>query len=124
MGARLKTNPWRGPRPASNPGNLLTRSGRNCRKAMKWEAWKNGDHEKYAIFCFAGKAAQIEYAGVASDEDAKADYDYSFVEYWLPKLSAPQRRIGGVGKRIGEEALACGAGHNGGTSQTLGVNPG
>ena len=48
-------------------------------------------NDKYAIFCLAGKAAQLEYTGVANDEDAKADY--SFVERWLPDY---ERRIGGL----------------------------
>jgi hypothetical protein len=82
IGVPLKTNPWLGPRPASNPGEFTDKEwAKLLQSDEKWEAWRNGDHERYAIFCFAGKAAQLEYAGVASDEDAKADY--SFVEYWL-----------------------------------------
>jgi hypothetical protein len=83
IGVPLKTMPWLGPRPSSNPGEFNDEEWAELSQSdEKWESWKNGDHEKYAIFCFAGKAAQLEYAGVATDADAKADY--SFVEYWLP----------------------------------------
>lgn len=83
IGVPLKTNPWLAPRPSSNPGEFTCEQWAELlQNDEKWEAWKKGDQEKFAIFCFAGKAAQLEYAGVASDEDAKADY--SFVEYWLP----------------------------------------
>ncbi len=83
IGVPLKTNPWLGQRPSSNPGEFTDEEWAELsQNDEKWEAWKKGDQEKYAIFCFAGKAAQLEYAGVASDQDAKADY--SFVEYWLP----------------------------------------
>ena len=33
IGVPLKTNPWTGPRPASNLANLRTKSGRSCREA-------------------------------------------------------------------------------------------
>lgn len=83
IGVPLRTNPWLGPRPASNPGEFTDEEWAALSQSEgEWERWKKRDHEKYAIFCFAGKAAQLEYAGVANDEDAKADY--SFVEYWLP----------------------------------------
>ena len=83
IGVPLKTMPGLGPRPSLNPGEFNDEEWAELSQSdEKWESWKNGDHEKYAIFCFAGKAAQLECAGVASDEDAKADY--SFVEYWLP----------------------------------------
>ena len=49
----------------------------------KWEAWQKNDNDDYAIFMFAGKTAQIEYAGTARDEDAR--FDYSFIEYVLPR---------------------------------------
>ncbi len=38
-------------------------------------------NDKYAIFCLAGKAAQLEYTGVANDEDAKADYSFVSVGF-------------------------------------------
>jgi hypothetical protein len=92
IGVPLKTMPWRGPRPSSNPGEFNDEEWAELSQSdEKWESWKNGDHEKYAIFCFAGKAAQLEYAGVATDADAKADY--SFVEYWLPNY---QQRKGAL----------------------------
>jgi hypothetical protein len=52
---------------------------------------KNGKRGRrsYAIFWLAGKAAQVEYAGGASEEDAKADY--FFIAH---RLSNCQRRIG------------------------------
>lgn len=92
IGVPLKTMPWRGPRPSSNPGEFTEEEwGELSQSDEKWEAWKKGDHEKYAIFCFAGKAAQLEYAGVVSDDDAKADY--SFVEYWLPDYQQRKGRL-------------------------------
>lgn len=83
IGVPLKENPWLGPRPSSNPGEFTDAEWATLSQSeWKWEEWKKRDHEKYALFCFAGKAAQLEYAGVANNEDAKADY--SFVEHWLP----------------------------------------
>jgi hypothetical protein len=83
IGVPLKTNPWLGPRPSSNPGEFPDDEWAALSQSdIEWEQWKRRDHEKYSIFCFAGKAAQLEYTGVVNDEDAKADY--SFVEYWLP----------------------------------------
>lgn len=83
IGVPLKTNPWLGPRPLSNPGEFTEEEWATLSQSdREWEQWKKRDQEKYAIFCFAGKAAQLEYGGVVNDEDAKADY--SFVEYWLP----------------------------------------
>jgi hypothetical protein len=85
IGVPLKTMPWRGPRPSSNPGEFTNEEWAELSQSdEKWAAWEKGDHEKYTIFCFAGKAAQLEYAGAVNDEDAKADY--SFVEYWLPNF--------------------------------------
>jgi hypothetical protein len=90
IGVPLKSMPWRGPRPSSNPGEFTDEEWAELSQSdEKWAAWEKEDHEKYAIFCFSGKAAQLEYAGVASDEDAKADY--SFVEYWLPNYE--QRKV-------------------------------
>ena len=78
IGVPLKTNPWRAPRPPSNPGEFTDEEWAELsRSDEKWEAWKMRDQEKYAIFCLAGKAAQLEYAGVARDEDAMADYSFS-----------------------------------------------
>jgi hypothetical protein len=83
IGVPLKTNPWRGPRPSSNAGEFTDEEWAALSQSdEEWERWKKRDHEKYAIFCFAGKAAQLEFAGVVNEEDAKVDY--SFVEYWLP----------------------------------------
>ncbi|MGH9739388.1 MAG: hypothetical protein ACRD4X_12515 [Candidatus Acidiferrales bacterium] len=98
IGVPLKTNPWLGPRPSPNPGEFTDEEWAALSQSdREWEQWKRRDHEKYAIFCFAGKAAQLEYAGVVNDEDAKADY--SFVEYWLPdyqqrKAALEQEAIG------------------------------
>jgi hypothetical protein len=92
IGVPLKTNPWTGPRPASNPGEFTDEEWKELsRSDEKWEAWKRRDQEKYAIFCLAGKAAQFEYAGTTRDEDAKADY--SFVQHWLPNY---EQRLGGL----------------------------
>ena len=90
VGVPLKTNPWIGPRPASNPGEFTDEEwAALSRSDEEWEAWKKRDNDSYAIFCLAGKAAQVEYAGEASEEDAKADY--SFIAH---RLSDCQRRIG------------------------------
>jgi len=86
----VKTNPWTGPRPASNPGEFTDEEWAELSRSYdEWEAWKKRDTDSYAIFCLAGKAAQLEYAGEASEEDAKADY--SFIAH---RLSDCQRRIG------------------------------
>jgi hypothetical protein len=83
IGVPLKTNPWTGPRPASNPGEFTDEEWAELSERNgEWEVWKKRDNDSYAIFCLAGKAAQVEYAGTARDEDAKADY--SFVQHWLP----------------------------------------
>ena len=64
IGVPLKTNPWLGPRPSSNPGELTDEEWAALSQSEReWEQWKKRDHEKYAIFCFAGKAAQLEYSG-------------------------------------------------------------
>ena len=90
IGVPLKTNPWIGPRPASNPGEFTDEEWAELsRSDAEWEAWKKRDNDSYAIFCLAGKAAQLEYEGEASEEDAKADY--SFIAH---RLSDCQRRIG------------------------------
>jgi hypothetical protein len=58
IGVPLKTNPWLGPRPPSNPGEFTYEEWAELSQSdEKWEAWKRRDHDKYAIFCFAGKAA-------------------------------------------------------------------
>lgn len=86
----LKTSPWTGPRPASNPGEFADEEWAGLSRSDEgWEARKKRDNDSYAIFCLAGKAAQLEYAGEASEEDAKADY--SFIAH---RLSDCQRRIG------------------------------
>jgi hypothetical protein len=75
IGVPLKTNPWTGPRPASNPGEFADEEWAELSRSDEgWEAWKKRDNDSYAIFCLAGKAAQLECAGEASEEDAKADY--------------------------------------------------
>jgi hypothetical protein len=90
IGVPLKTNPWTGPRPASNPGEFADEEWAELSRSDEgWEAWKKRDNDGYAIFCLAGKAAQLEYAGEASEEDAKADY--SFIAH---RISDWQWRIG------------------------------
>ena|ERR1700730_84810 len=78
IGVPLKTNPWIAPRPAFKPPDEFTDEewAQLSQSDEKWEAWKKKDNDNYAIFCLAGKAAQLEYAGVANDEDAKADYSF------------------------------------------------
>ena len=119
IGVPLKTNPWTGPRPASNPGEFTDEEWKELsRSDEKWEAWKRRDQEKYAIFCLAGKAAQFEYAGTARDEDAKADY--SFVQHWLPNY---EQRLGGLDRRKStcERALGRCRGDRGSTARAFGV---
>jgi len=92
VGVTPKTNPWLGSRPASNPGEFTNEEWTELSQSdEKWEAWKKRDNDNYAIFYLAGKAAQLEFAGVVNDEDAKADY--SFIEYRLPHC---QQRIGAL----------------------------
>jgi hypothetical protein len=92
IGVLLKTNFWTGPRPACNPGEFTDEEWAELsRSDEEWEAWKKRDNDSYAVFCLAGKAAQLEYAGEANEEDAKADY--SFIAH---RLSDCQQRIGGL----------------------------
>lgn len=82
----------------------------------KWEAWKKKDNDSYALFCFAGRAAQIEFAGSATESDAKADY--SFVEYRLHYCFL-RRRVGRGGSTFGKGLLACCAGSRTGIALAL-----
>jgi hypothetical protein len=85
-----KTNPWTAPRPAFNPGEFTDEEWAKLSESdEEWEAWKKRDNDSYAVFCLAGKAAQLEYAGAAREEDAKADY--SFIAHRLPDC---WRRLG------------------------------
>jgi ATP-dependent Zn protease len=83
IGVPFKTNPWLGPRPQSNPGEFTDAEWAELsQSAEQWEAWKKKDNDGYAIVLLTGKAAQIEYAGSAKDEEANADY--SIIEHVLP----------------------------------------
>jgi hypothetical protein len=75
IGVPFKTNPWRAPRPKTNPGEFCDAEWQELQNDEKWEAWKKKDNDGYATVLLAGKAAQIEYAGTAKDEDAYSDYD-------------------------------------------------
>jgi hypothetical protein len=93
IGVPLKTNPWIAPRPAFKPPDEFTDEewAKLLQSDEKWEAWKKKDNDNYAIFCLAGKAAQLEYAGVANDEDTKADY--SFIAFRLPHCQLRIREL-------------------------------
>jgi len=88
IGVPLKTNPWVAPRPPFNPPGEFTDEewAELSQDDAKWEAWQKKDNDNYAVFMLAGKAAQIEYAGTARDEDAK--FDYSFIQHVLPDCYA------------------------------------
>jgi ATP-dependent Zn protease len=74
-GVPFKTNPWIAPRPATNPGEFTDAEWQELSHSdEKWEAWKKKDNDSYAIALLAGRAAQGEYAGFASLENAFSDY--------------------------------------------------
>jgi hypothetical protein len=64
IGVPFKTNPWLGPRPQTNPGEFSAAEWQELQNDEKWEAWKKNDNDGYATVLVAGKAAQIEYAGL------------------------------------------------------------
>lgn len=83
IGVDFKVMPWTSPRPETKLAGFTDEEWKEVsRDDSKWEAWQKKDNDDYAIFMLAGKAAQIEYAGTARDEDAR--FDYSFVEHRLP----------------------------------------
>jgi hypothetical protein len=88
IGVKPKTNPWTAPRPSSKPQGEFTDEewAELSQSDEKWDDWVCKDNDRYAVYYLAGKAAQIEYAGTAKDEDAK--FDYSFIEYRLPNCYA------------------------------------
>src|SRR6266566_1650768 len=50
IGVPLKTNPWTGPRPASNPGEFTDEEWAELSLSYnEWEAWKKRDNDSYAI---------------------------------------------------------------------------
>jgi len=59
----------------SSPGEFTEAEWLELQNDEKWEAWKKKDNDSYATVLLAGKAAQIEYAETAKDEDAYSDYD-------------------------------------------------
>jgi hypothetical protein len=83
IGVPLKTNPWLGPRPQTNPGDFTDAEWADVSQDIrKWEAWKKKDNDGYATVLLAGKPAQFKYAGPVKDEEVKSDY--STVEHALP----------------------------------------
>ena len=86
-GVPFKWVPWTFPRPAQKLDGLTdVEWAELVSDDAKWEAWQKKENDEFAIFMLAGKAAQIEYAGSATPEDAK--FDYSFVEHRLPHCYA------------------------------------
>lgn len=84
IGVDFKVMPWTSPRPEKKLVGFTDEEWKEVsRDDSKWEAWQTKDNDDYAIFMLAGKAAQIEYAGTARDEDAR--FDYSFIEHVLPR---------------------------------------
>jgi hypothetical protein len=84
IGVDFKVIPWTFPRPETKLAGFTDEEWEEVsRDDSKWEAWQKKDNDDYTIFMLAGKAAQIEYAGTATDEDARADY--SFIAHWLPR---------------------------------------
>jgi len=84
IGVDFKVMPWTSPRPETKLVGFTDEEWKEVsRDDSKWEAWQKKDNDDYAIFMLAGKAAQIEYAGTARDEDAR--FDYSFIEHVLPR---------------------------------------
>jgi hypothetical protein len=84
IGVDFKVIPWTFPCPETKLASFTDEEWEEVsRDDSKWEAWQKKDNDDYAIFMLAGKAAQIEYAGTATDEDAR--FDYSFIEHVLPR---------------------------------------
>ena len=74
IGVDFKVIPWTFPRPETKLAGFTDEEWKEVsRDDSKWEAWQKEDNDDYAIFMLAGKAAQIEYAGTARDEDARSD---------------------------------------------------
>lgn len=83
IGVDFKEMPWISARPDQKLAEFTNEQWAELSADdTKWEAWQRRDNDNYAIFMLAGKAAQIEYAGTARDEDAK--FDYSFIQSLLP----------------------------------------
>jgi hypothetical protein len=83
VGVKPKTNPFPEARPPFNPpGEFTPNEWIELQDDDKWREWQRKDNEKYTLYYLSGKAAQIKYAGIAQDDDAKADY--SFVQCRMP----------------------------------------
>jgi hypothetical protein len=83
IGVDFKVMPWTFPRPEKKLAGFTDDEWKEVSQDdSKWEAWQKKDNDDYAIFMLAGRAAQIEYAGTARDEDSRSDY--SFIEHVLP----------------------------------------
>jgi ATP-dependent Zn protease len=80
---------WLGPRPDSKPDDISEAEWLVLIASKEeWEKWKRNDHEKYAMFCLAGKAAQRRYSEDTLQEgDAKSDY--SMAEWLLSEYRTP-----------------------------------
>lgn len=84
IGVDFKVIPWTFSRPETRLAGFTDEEWEEVsRDDSKWEVWQKKDNDDYSILMLAGKAAQIEYAGTASDEDAR--FDYSFIEHRLPR---------------------------------------
>jgi hypothetical protein len=92
IGVDFKVIPWTFPRPKEKlPGFTDEEWEEVSRDDSKWEAWQKKDNDDYAIFMLTGKAAQMEYAGTARDEDARSDYSY--IENVLPRCYERLREL-------------------------------
>ena len=75
--------PWCGPRPDSKPDDISEAEWLVLVASKEeWENWKRKDHEKYAMFLLAGKAAQRHYSEDTLQE-GDANSDYSMAERLL-----------------------------------------
>ena len=84
IGVDFNVIPWTFPRPQTRLAGFTDEEWEEVSlDDSRWEGWQKKDNDDYAIFMLSGKAAQIEYAGTASDQDAR--FDYSFIEHRLPR---------------------------------------
>jgi ATP-dependent Zn protease len=99
IGVDFKVMPWTSLRPETKLVGFTDEEWEEVSvDDSKWAAWQKQDNDDYAIFMLAGKAAQVEYAGTATDDDAR--FDYSFIEHVLPRCYERLRELEPQAKQL------------------------
>jgi hypothetical protein len=100
MGVTPQAGPWLGPRPDSKPGEISEAEWLVLVASKEeWEKWKRNDHERYAKFFLAGKAAQRRYSEVTLQE-GDARFDYSTAEFVLSEYRTPIAEMEGATREL------------------------